>query len=95
VGLPFATAPTTKTIGVSLFIFYAYFDISTSLAFVENAIFGAYEGRCSVTGDFTIYNSVAEDSSARIDKRLSNWANRELNLLYVRGILVEGFILIT
>lgn len=58
VGLPFATAPTTNTKGLSLFIYFAYFDMSTNLALVENAIFKLSEGKCNVTGLFTIYNKV-------------------------------------
>lgn len=81
VGLPLATAPITNTTGFWLSIFSAYLDISTSLAFVENAIFGASAGKCKVTGDLTISNKVSDDYSALIDNLLSNWANRELNLL--------------
>lgn len=81
VGFPFATAPTTITMGLSLLIFYANFFISINLAFVENAILGASAGKCKVTGDFTIYKSVVEDYYALIDNLLRSWAKSALNLL--------------
>jgi hypothetical protein len=81
VGLPFATAPTTNTTGLSLFIYFAYFDISTNLALVENAIFKQSVGKCNVTGLFTIYNKVWLDYYARIDSLFNNCANSDENLL--------------
>ena len=80
-GLPFATAPTTITIGLSLFTLAANLVMSMSLAWVENAILGASEGKCRVTGDLTISKRVVEDYSARIDNLLSNCAKRAENLL--------------
>jgi hypothetical protein len=39
---------------------------------VENAIFGASEGRCKVTGDLTISRRVVDDYSALIESLLSS-----------------------
>lgn len=90
-GLPLATAPTTITTGLSVLSnFYAYFEKSTSCAFVEKAIFGASGGRYNVTGDFTIYSKTVDDYSARTDNRFNSCANNELNRLNVLGIRVEG-----
>jgi hypothetical protein len=72
VGFPFATAPTTITIGLSLLTLAANFVISISLAWVENAIFGASDGRCKVTGDLTISKRIVDDYSALIESLLSS-----------------------
>jgi len=57
---------------LSLFIYFAYFDISTNFAFVENAIFKQSAGKCNVTGLFTTYNKVWLDYYALIESLLSN-----------------------
>lgn len=94
--MPLATAPTTITTGLSVLSnFYTYFEKSTSLAWVEKAILGASGGKYKVTGDFTISSKTVDDSSALTDNLFNNWANNELNLLKVLGILVEGWILMT
>ena len=81
VGLPFATAPTKITIGLSLLTLAVNLVMSMSLAWVEKAILGASGGKCRVTGDLTISKRVVEDYSARIDSLFSSWAKRAENLL--------------
>jgi len=67
----------------------------TNLPLVDMAIYVQSDGRCCLTGLFITSSNVSLLSSARIDNRLSNCANSAAKRLYVLGIRVEGWILMT